>query len=643
MADESLGSRIGAAVPIADWHRMHKAQPTARTSPVDALQRLGITRASDGSVTLSQDALRQIREDRQRRATISHVPSTSRFVPRDGGGVGVRKGAGRWDALTLDLLRSIRERAPVIQAIHAAREKQVRRMSQPWNGVRGEVGWRVVHRNHKAMDAKPPAEIQPYIERFTKLMQAPSPTYAPTTSSLLCGLMEDLLTINRPVVEKLYSALDTRRVVGFRPVDGGIIWPTEIWLQKWFVENPGWLGGRNPHAMSEDETLDLVSLLVQHDVTTAEYCLVREGILEAVYVPGRLIVAPVMNRTDVNFNGYWPSSVEQAAELILTFLNAFDYNASYFTRGMMAEFILGVSGDVHDDDIDAFVDMLREATQGVRHAHQPPVMPLPENGVLTKIDLKNTNREMMFEEFMALLIAQICAIYRMDPSTINAKPWDGGGGSRLGGDAGRGMEIALAKEEGLQGDLQHIVDGILTPLAQSCHPDLMILMEYGDFDPQKEATINESRARVSRTRNEIRLAEGIEPLGFWLSPATYADASPEDQDKHDQNLWNMPTDPGFVSQMSQQAQMAAQQAQGQPWDDQQPDQGPEDDGFGQPEPQAPFGARPGAQPGQQPPPQAGAPPSPGPGPQAPPKPAPTAQPPGLQKARRGRITVYDLP
>lgn len=509
----------------------------------DWLSKLGAKREEDGSVRLSPEAIDAMREKRFRAEALSAVPSTPRYVMRQGAGPAAPKGLGRFNSLSMLALREIRERSPLLSAIHSARRTQITRLSQQWRGV-GTVGWRVVHRDHTAPNAKVPASIKPLIDEATRLIRCPSPTYCPNTAALLPPLEEDLLTINRPVVERLYSIYDDRLMVGFRPVDGGIIWPTLVFLQRWLLDNPGNSLGYDQGVLTGEQALEVLSHLMGHDLLTAEYCLVREGIVERAYRPGQLIVAPMQTRTDVRFAGYPPGRVEDAAEILLNFMNTWEYNGVMFTRGMLAEFIIGVSGNVHDDDIDAFVDQLRLATQGSRRAWQPPILPLPEGETITKIDLKANNKDMGFETWLSLLIALTCGTYRMDPSTINAKPWDGGQGASL--QAGnREQEIATAKEEGLQGDAQHLVLNILDPIVQQIHPDLLVLMETGDTDPRKDAEVIEIRTRSILTLNEGRMGQGLDPNGFWLSREEYEAASPEDQSKHDLNPWNMPNNPNF--------------------------------------------------------------------------------------------------
>ena len=611
-------------------------RPAPRSAPDDDplgdLVRAGVKDLGD-SVQIDKKTLRAVQQEKSRRLAMTSVPRTPRMMVRDAGGLAVAKGHTRNPSITFDFLRRMRDIAPILQPIHQARQYQTRRLAQKWNGQKGRVGIRVVHKDHLEHDAVPPDSIKPYIARFEKMLMRPAPAYKVNTLGAAATLlMEDLLTINRPVVERIPSQVDPRRIVMWAPVDGALIWETLAWVEKWISDNPRWSVGYDRARLSDEDRLDIVSHSLNHDLHGAEYCLVRDGILEAVYPVGRLIVAPIMNRTDIGFAGYPPSHVEQALKLVTAFINTFDYNASLFTKGMLAEFILGIPADMHDDDVDAFVDMFREASQGVGNAWRPPVLPLPHGtDTITKIDLKSNPVEMGFETWLSLLLSQVCAVWRMDPSTINAKPWAAGGSPALS-EGNRTEEIGLAREEGLQGDFGHICENVLTPLAQTCHPDLMVIAEYGNYDPLKEAQVYELRGKTDMTRNEIRLENGLKPRKPWLADEDYDTATPEEQKAHDENLWNMPTDPGFTGafnqgkQREQMAMMQPPQGQGQPanpgdgYDD---GFGGKDDGFGgtlQTHDPAPYGTPQGA----------GGPPKP----VTPPKPPGAPQ--GLQKA----VTVF---
>lgn len=613
--------------------------------PLGDLVKLGSTDLRDEGdrVSVSKDALERWKSDQARRLAVSRVPSTPRFMPRDVGGMAVAKGIGRWPHLTFDLLRDLRERAPILQAIHGARRYQIDRMSMKWSGKKGEVGWQVVHKDHNDQQAAPPDGFQPFIDRFTSMLERPAPRYdTPTTGTLMGKLYEDLLTINRPVVEPIYSAVDARRIVQFRAVDGALIWETLLWVERWKQDNPNWSGGFDQRSLTPGNELDLLSMALDCDLHSAQYVAVQDGMVVNAYRHGALLVGPIQNRTDVRWVGYPPSHVEMAIHIISSFIATFDYNASYFTKGMLAEFILGVPGDMHPDDVDAFVDMLRESTQGVRNAWQPPILPIHSDKQIQKIDLKQSNKEMMYEVWMSLLIALCTAIYRMDPSVINAKAWDGGQGNKMS-EPSRDQEIQLAHEEGLQGDLGHMVATLLNPLAARCHPDLRVRMEYGNYDPEKEANVYEVRARTDLCRNEVRLQQGQEPWGVYLTPSELKVADPALAQQHNANPWNWPTDPGFASIMSAREKQANDAAMMEKYG--QGDQPPPGDGFGgkddgfggsggagaKPGGDAPFGKPPGGGAG---------------GPPTPPKPpTPGGAPPGgggadMRKAAPSRVTVF---
>lgn len=559
--------------------------PSARPqgNPLGDLVDLATDIRDDGDrMSISKDTIRRWKEEQARSLAVSRVPSTPTFLPRDASGLGVSRGIGRWPHFTFEILRELRERAPILQVIHKAREHQTRRMSQRWSGKKGDVGWEVVHKNHHRRNLKTPDEVKPYIERFTQMLESPSKDYkCRTTSTLMSKLMDDLLTINRPVIEPIYSAVDKRRIVQFRAIDGGIIWETLLWVERWIADNPAGFRGWDPRQMSPEDQIDLVSSAIDWDLNGIEYVCVQDGSVVNAYRGRDLIVAPIENRTDVRWVGYPPSNVEMAIHMVASFIATFDYNANYFTKGMLAEFILGVPGDMHPADVSAFVDMLRAMTTGVANAWLPPVLPIHGDKQIQKIDLKQSNREMMYEVWMSLLIALCTAIYRMDPSVINAKPWAGGQGSHLS-EPSRENEIRLAHEEGLQGDIGHITENMLNELAQRCHPDIRVRFEYGGQNAKEDADIYEIRSRTDLSLNEVRLQQGEEPWGFYLTPSQYNEASPEDQARHDKNNWNWTRDPGFVSTMTGREQQQIQQQQHDEMMEQMKQQGapPPDDGFG---------------------------------------------------------------
>ncbi len=556
------------------------------------------------------------------------TPKTRRYLqPTVGNAVG-RQASGRF-AFSTEFLRNIREKSPLLQGIHQARAFQLGRLSEKWDGNPESVGWRVVYKDHHDDDSDIPEEIKPYIAMATQMLECPSPTECPSMRQLLVQVWDDIATINRPALEVAFSAYDGSKIVGFFPVDGSLIWPTMEYLSHWSAAT-----GRAP-TTPDEALLELERACGITELDRCDYVLVRDGMVERAYPPGTIIVAPMVNRTDIKYAGWPPSYVEMSVPSVLANMDAWNYNHNFFTRGMMAEIALFLSGDFDDEAEDALRDQLGEASVGVDRAWSVPLVRAYGNASIEKVDLKKNNTEMGFETWMSLTGVSPMAIYRIDPSALHWKPWSGGASPAMS-EANRGTEIKIAAEEGIRGDLQHLIQCVFNPLLQRIHPDLRMEWMYGDRDPKEAAQIDETEGRTNVTINEIRLRRGRRPLLFFLTPEQYEAASPEDRAKHDTNPYNVPNIPGMLQSV-------------QAWVQQQLAPAAQDDGFG--EPMAPSPVPPQA-PGQPPGGPPGAPGAPGQPPGQPQQ--PPAQPDGYggqaPQGQAGAMTkatpiiyVYDTP
>lgn len=510
-----------------------------------------VTHERGGRVSFSvpAEALKAIEAEKYRSQAVSAVPSTPMNMVRTNGVV--QQGVTLGNRPTVWQLRWMRNRVPLINAIHAARRVQLQRMSRRWSGKPGDVGWRVVHKDFTDPNHQPPASSLKFIQDFEALMERPSPRYkVRCTADLLVPLGEDALTLNHPVIEKIFHPSDDARVVGFRAVDAGCVMPTLDFLEHWRrTDTTDGLA-----RATDGELADRASASLNLDLHSAEYVFLQQGIARRAYRPGHLLVGTENTRTDVEFAGWPPGRLEEALALLYAFVDTYDFNHAFFKRGFMAKFVLGYTGDAHQDDVAAFINMLGEMTLGVRNAHAVPFLPMGRQGEFHKIDLGATPDDMAFGTWLSMIIALVCAIYRMDPSTINAQPWDAGSGPSLSAPS-RGTEIALAKEEGLQGLLQHLSSSMFDELARGCHPDLRVIWEYGDFDPLKAAEVTELRVKTVITSNEARMEEGKDPLGFYLPPEKYKAGSDEERARHDDNENNWIANPTLV-----QAKIAAREA-----------------------------------------------------------------------------------
>ncbi len=509
------------------------------------------------------ERMRDRARERAREVAYPSVPQAPAHVVRDGMGLAISRGGNR-AAHSPEGLRMAREKGMLFRPIHQARHYQIRRLAQPWHGDKTKVGLFVAHKDHWKRGSKPPEGFDDFVRQAEAVLWHPRGGDNPTTlADNLAQLWEDMATINHPVVEPLRSALDGQSIVQWVVHDGAIIWPTGLWAEFWWSRNPGQVSSYSRGRLTTTNRLEVVSHILQRDLVGAEYVCVQEGIPVAVYYKGELIVAPRQNRTDVSFIGYPPSAVEETIDLARAFMDSFDFTAVQLSRGSFAQQIIGLPWDMSPEHFTAFVDSFRESSAGVQRAGQPLFFPMPPGAEqrIQNMPLVPPLNEMGFQAMLSVCISLAAATYRMHPSTINVRPWEGGSGHSLN-QGNQTEEIGLAQEEGLQGDMEHLIAAVLNPLVRRCHPDLRVFAWYGDYDAQKEASIIGQRVQTEMTVNEARLQQGSRPLGDWVSDEDWDKASDADKKKHMDNPYNhpMPFAMAKVQQQAQKEMMAQQQA-----------------------------------------------------------------------------------
>jgi hypothetical protein len=530
----------------------------------------GVRRLVDGGLELSPEAFAELKQRAERGASISTVPKLPRTMARDMGGAVPRSAGSGRGLLTFDALRRLRENVAIIQVIHAAVHAKLRRVCRRWDGQRHEVGWEITHRDALRPDGVVPPGFNRVIRQFETFMEEPK--QGDTLPDFMIRLAEDYLTINRPVVAPLYWAADDRRIVGWEPVDGALILPLADWIAQ-STFGVGWIERQVPTSIEGRKAL-LRDLYGAH-MDSMRWVLIREGIPERFYRDSELIVGDAKTRTDIQWAGYNPSTVETAVELIAAFMGVFQYNANFFRDGFQPDFAILLKGGQDPDSVARFTQQLQEASQGVARAHQPLLLASPDgDSGIERVELKRSNNEMGFETWLSALVALTCAAYREDPSSINAKPWAGGAGASMN-EANRAAEIELARADGLQSLLGHITDAILTPMARRCHPDLVVRWHYGDMDPERDARVYQMRVQTDCSPNEARVLRGDAPVPPYWPARELGRRSQAEQAAHHANPWNWIQNGTFAAAMTARGQAT-----------------PTDDGFGErPEP-APSPASP---------------------------------------------------
>lgn len=512
------------------------------------LEKRGISYGG-GQFHVPEGAVQDMLMNRVRQSAVSTVPSVERFFQRDIGGQAVSKGGGAVRARTFEELRHTRDDGPFLAALHSGIQTNVQAHARVASDRRGDIGFRVVHKDFLDSKTKAPDYITPYIKRFEALLRHPSPMEdhgCSTLADFLGRLTDDLLTINRPVTEILYSSMDPSLVVGMRAVDGALIYNTCDYLATWVRSNRCYRG-RKIEDMNPADVLDLMSSTMRVDLTgDRPYVLVRDGIAEASYERGRLYVAPFQTRTDIRFHGYPPGYLELAMEAITGWWTTWDFDMNQWTSGVWYDSLLAVVGGYGANSIRQAMDAMRER-KGYRGAASMPVAELGDAADVKRIPLKEIKDDIGFQKRFAFYASLICATYREHPSIVNFPSWDGGKGATLS-QPSHEPEMKVARTDGLRKNLGHFAH-LLTRIAQErCHPDLVVIVELDDEDHEKQVQVIDTQVKTHLTRNEARVAENKPPLGFWVAAEDYQALADADKKRFDENVWNMPADQPLAMQ-----------------------------------------------------------------------------------------------
>lgn len=545
-------------------------KPTPRPVRADAIG-VRVRQMDNGDLVIDKATQEWMDLDAQRRAATTAVPDVPFwYVPGLPDGVADSRGGG-YRQVGWEALRRYREQNPALNMIHEAMQGTCRAHAELWGGRRDDVGFRVVHRDHYRPGQKAPPHFEPFIRQAEELLRRPDPSHGIyNLDDLIVPLVEDLLTINRPAIEIVTANEDANLILGIRPVDGAIIMERVNYVNSWLYENRNddkhktYLDdfAKNPRSGGRDLT-SYISEQIREDLEGKEYVLVRSGIVEGTYSPGRIHIAPLRRRTDINYTPYQPSHVEVALELVAAYWETWDREMKVFREGLWADHLFFLTGAVDQKSFRDFLQQLRESGQGYHRSRKPMVVRgIDADAEFKSIPLKDPPTEMQFLQRFNMAMVGMCAIYQVDPSAVFHGSFQGGGRPSMN-ERDRGEEIQNTRSGGFKAILNHIAKTSLTQIVSSAiHPDLVVIVEYGEYDAMAEARLHEVRVKTTHSRNEMRVAIGDRPLGFYLTPEHYEAASDKDKAKHDQNPWNLPDSQTFMAQAQALAQGGQQDGGG---------------------------------------------------------------------------------
>lgn len=461
----------------------------------------------------------------------------------------------------MPLLYEASEKSFVDAILIRARVNQMKRIWQKANnGKSTEVGYRVVHERHDDKDYKVTKNDNERCQEMEKLISNPTPiehTYLYPHQVRPHNRLKDFvavstkaeLIIDRKVMLR-YKRRDGQGYAAFHWLPGETIKPVDEALRSWAQKNEA-------NGKINRNTIDKMSLMTGFDIAGSAYVQLVDGMVVGAYSDDEISLH-ISNPSDrLNRFGYGTSMLELSLDVTTTLLMAFTYNKELFKTNY-PEAILTVAGDFDKEGLQAFKQQIMSEAGGVGNNWRLPIIPAGdvENFKVESHKLRDTPKDMMFQEMLRFMIMMKSAAYGAHPSSLNLELDSGGGGSSIFA-KDPASEIEFSKEQGLVPMITDMAEWLTDSIVYPRYDDLKVIVVGMNPEDEKQ-TVELRSQRVSKwvTRNEARMQEGMKPIG------------PTDgEEGADTNPWEYPADVAVVNYLNT-FNMMQQQQDGQE-DDQQ--------------------------------------------------------------------------
>lgn len=428
---------------------------------------------------------------------------------------------GSKGSLSYFVLRQVAQRSPLLSAIVSRRLFQTTRHARiASKSKKTEVGMNVVHRRQHDKDFTVPEGFKNLCREAEQMMMKPWRIFwdqgrvfkdvEPNLAGFISKVTEDLLVINRPVVELGLDPLKVPRAFG--AIDGANVIPTFSALKYLTSINrdipKGWEESYGAYSRTMQQLADRYK--VDMDDRT-EYIYLLGGRPVAGFRSDEIIIGHQFPTSDVRQAGYPPSLAERAIFIILAEIMAMTSNSRYFEFGSMAEVLVTIKGNQNDKHVSDLHHILKGNMSGVSGMYRLPLIATPGGkDDIEVVPIKQNHKDMLFDVYIQKLTNLACAVFSMHPSEINeaARAGDNSGSINQ---PSQTKQINMAQEQGLESTLEHLKTTIFDPILERIDADLVLEWDYG-ANEQEQVTVTNLYATFT-TVDERRQMMGLDPLG----------------------------------------------------------------------------------------------------------------------------------
>ncbi len=312
--------------------------------------------------------------------------------------------------LSFDIMRSMAVRSPTLRAIYNLRKSQMAAYTRrPL--FHGDRGFRIGLKDPKAEMSKSESAAAKEIESFflhTGWKQ--SLDRRDNFNIFMRKLVEDSMTFDNAAVELVYD--HAGRLSELWAVDGATIE---------FVISDMW-EPQTPLGQESDEPIQYIQTI--------------QGQVVAEYTPDEMILLIRNPQTNLAYFGYGVSELETIVSEVTTELFVMQWAQSVLSRGSIPDGLLIFKGNGFDEQtIEDFQRAYQQLGTGVQNAGRLQVLSVGPNDAVEMLTTHDKPRDLAFGELLELTRVQICDVYGVDLSELNAWRKSGSKGALIDSDA----------------------------------------------------------------------------------------------------------------------------------------------------------------------------------------------------------------
>lgn len=247
-------------------------------------------------------------------------------------------------------------------------------------------------------------------------------------------------------------------------------------------------------------------------------CQVWDNQILTDFYPWELCFAIRNPITDIRYNGYGVSELEDLIQTVTAMLWSNEYNTRFFSQGSMPKGIMRVSSNVSQPKLMEFRQEWLSMVAGVYNSHKTPML---EADKFEWQDLHKSNVDMEFSKWNEYLIKIACAIYKIDPSEIGF-PSSGSSGDAPLFESSNASKLEYSKDNGLKPILKFIQSKINKYLIWRIDPNY----EFSFVGLDNESESQEDARIIAATASYMEINEARRIKGLPEKPGYDMIANP---------------------------------------------------------------------------------------------------------------------